>query len=81
MRTKNKYRKNLQEFKNLLYHHHNGSKKKKTEKVWICESIGNLKGVGQQAKEKTNEFSIHIIDYLQLHVHHHGIPKVLRPNL
>ena len=50
--------------------------KTKTEKVWLCESIGKLKGVGQQAKAKTNELIIHIIADLQLHVHHHGITKV-----
>ena len=46
------------------------------DKVWLCESAGKLKGVGQQAKAKMNELSIHTIDNLQLHVHHHGIPKV-----
>ena len=48
----------------------------KTDKVWICEYLGKLKGSGQQAKAKMNEFSIHTIADLQLHVCHHGIPKV-----
>ena len=74
MITKNKYRKNLQEFKILIHHRHNGFKK--TDKVWIYESVGKLKGVGQQENSKMNELSIHTIDDLQLHVHHHGIPKV-----
>ena len=47
------------------------------DKVWICESVGKLKGVGQLAKAKTNKLSIHTISDLQLHVHRHGIPKVL----
>ena len=51
--------------------------KTKTDKVWLCESVGKLKVVGHQAKEKMNELSIHTIADLQLHVHHHGIPKVL----
>ena len=74
MITKNKYRKNLQEFKILIHHRHNGFKK--TDKVWIYESVGKLKGVGHQAKYKINELIIHTIADLQLHVHLHGMPKV-----
>ena len=48
----------------------------KIDKVWICESVGKPKGLGQQAKAKTNKFRIHTIADLQLHVSHHGIPKV-----
>ena len=44
--------------------------------VWHCEYIGKLKGVGHQEKSKINELSIHTIADLQLHVHHHDIPKV-----
>ena len=51
-------------------------RKTKTDKVWLCESVGNLKGVGQQAKAKMNELSIDTIADLQLHVCHHGILKV-----
>ena len=51
-------------------------RKIKTDKVWLCESVGKLKGVGQQAKAKINELSINTIADIQLHVHHHGIPKV-----
>ena len=51
-------------------------KKIETDKVWICESAGKVKGVGQQEKAKTNKLSIHTIADLQLCVHHHGIPKV-----
>ena len=49
---------------------------KKTGKVWLCESAGKLKGVGQQAKAKINELSIHTIADIQLCFHRHGIPKV-----
>ena len=76
MCTRKKYRNNLQEFESLLHHCHNGLGKTKTDKVWLCESVGKLKEVGQQAKEKINELSIHTIAYLKLHVHHHGIPNV-----
>ena len=49
---------------------------KKTYKVWLCESIGKLKGLGQVKKAKMIELSIHTISDLQPHVHHHGTPKV-----
>ena len=75
MHTKKKYRNNLQELESLLHHRHNGPKTK-TDKVWLCEYVGKLEGVGQQAKAKMNELSIHTIADLQLHVRHHGIPKV-----
>ena len=75
MRTRKKYRNNSQEFEILLHHRHN-ILEEKTDKAWICESIGKLKGVGQQSKEKMNELIIHTIAYLQLHVHHRSIPKL-----
>ena len=50
-------------------------RKTKTDKVWIYESTGKIKGLGQQAKSKMNELRIHAIYDLKLHVHHHGIPK------
>ena len=49
---------------------------KNTEKLWLCESVGKLKSVGQQAKLKMNKLSIHKIAVLQLHVRRHGTPKV-----
>ena len=76
MRTRNTYRKNLQEFESLLHHHHSGSNKIKTDKVWLCESVGELKGVGHLAKAKMDELRIHTIADLQLHVHRYGITKV-----
>ena len=51
-------------------------RKTKIDKISLCESKGKLKRVRQQAKSKMNEFSIHKIADLHLHVHHHGIPKV-----
>ena len=44
--------------------------KKKTDKVWLCESVDKLKGVGHLAIEKMNELRIHTIADLQLHVCH-----------
>ena len=47
-------------------------KKTNTDKVWLCESVGKLKGVGQMAIAKMNELRIHTIADLQLHVRHRG---------
>ena len=47
-------------------------KKPTTYKVWLCESVGKLKGVGQLAIEKMNELRIHTIADLQLRVRHCG---------
>ena len=53
----------------------------KTEKIWLCESVGKLKGKVKQGKVKMNkinvhtiadEFRIHTISDLQLHVCHRG---------
>ena len=41
----------------------------KTDKIWICESVGKLKGIGKQGEAKINETSIHIIDDLQRYVY------------
>ena len=52
------------------------TEKAKTDKVWIFESVGKLKVVVHQSKEKMNELSIHTIADIQIHVRYHGIPKV-----
>ena len=39
-----------------------------TDKVWLCKSVGKLKGVGQLTIAKMNELRIHTIADLQLHV-------------
>ena len=55
--------------------------KTKTDKIWLCESVGRLKGIGKQGKIKmndinvhniANELRIHTIADLQLHVCHRG---------
>ena len=74
MCTKKKYGKNLQDFETLIHHRHNGQKK--YYKLWLCEYIGKLKGVGHQAKAKMNELRIHTFAHLQLHFRHHSILKV-----
>ena len=40
----------------------------KTDKIWIYESIGKLKGIGNQVEVKTNEIKIYTIADLQRYV-------------
>ena len=47
-------------------------KKTNTDKVWLYEYVGKLKGVGKLAIAKMNELRIHTIPDLQLHVPHRG---------
>ena len=46
--------------------------KTNTDKIWLCESVGKLKGVVHLATATMNELRIHMIAYLQLHVRHCG---------
>ena len=40
----------------------------KTDKIWLCESLGKLKGIGKQGEVKMNEMNIHTIANLQRYV-------------
>ena len=42
--------------------------KNKTDKIWLCESVGKLKGMGNQGEVKMNEINIHNIADLQRYV-------------
>ena len=48
----------------------------KTDKIWLCESVGKLKGTGKQGESKTNEMNIHKIADLQRYVISYGFPKL-----
>ena len=48
----------------------------KTDKIWICESVGKLKGIGKQGEVKTNEINIHTIADLQRYVWSYGLPNL-----
>ena len=40
----------------------------KTDKIWLCESVGKLKGIGKQGKVKMNNINVHTIaDELRIH--------------
>ena len=51
-------------------------KKIKTDKIWLCESVGKLKGIGNQEEVKMNEMNIHTIADLQRYVRSYGLPKL-----
>ena len=48
----------------------------KTDKIWLCESVGKLKRIGKQGEAKMNEMKIHTIAGLQRYVRSYGLPKL-----
>ena len=40
----------------------------KTDKIWLCKSVGKLRGIGKQGELKMNEINIHIIADLKMNV-------------
>ena len=48
----------------------------KTEKIWLCESVGKIKGIGKQGEVKMNEINIHTIADLESYVRSYGLPKL-----
>ena len=40
----------------------------KTDKIWLCESVGKLKGIEKQREVKMNEINIHTIADLQRYI-------------
>ena len=48
----------------------------KTDKIWLCVSIGKSKGIRKQGEVKTNAIIIHTIANLQRYVRSYGLPKL-----
>ena len=48
----------------------------KTDNIWLCESIGKLKGIGKQGEAKMNDINIHTISDLQRYVKSYGLPNM-----
>ena len=48
----------------------------KTDKIWLCESVGKLKGIGNQVEVKINEINVHTIANFQRCVRSYGLPKL-----
>ena len=40
-------------------------KKSKNDKIWLCGSVGKLKGIGKQGEVKMNEINVHSIANIQ----------------
>ena len=51
-------------------------KKIKTDKIWLCDSVGKLKGIGKQGEVKMHEINIHTIPELQRYVQSYGLPQM-----
>ena len=51
-------------------------KKIKADNIWLCESVGNLKGTEKQGEVKINDMNIHTIADLQRYVRSYGLPKL-----
>ena len=49
---------------------------RKTDKIWLCEFLGKLKGIVKQVEAKINENNIHTIYDLQRYVRSYGLPKM-----
>ena len=50
--------------------------KMKTDKIWICEYVDKLKGIGKHGEAKMNEMNIHTIANLQRYVQSYGFPML-----
>ena len=48
----------------------------KTDKIWLCESVGKLKGIGKQGEVKMNGINVNTIADLQRYVQSYGLPKL-----
>ena len=48
----------------------------KTDKIWLCESVGTFMGIGNQGEAKINKMNIHTISDLQKYVRLYGLPKL-----
>ena len=48
----------------------------KTDKIWLYESVGKLKGIGKQVEVKMNEINVHTIADFQRYVQSYGLPKL-----
>ena len=48
----------------------------KTDKIWLCGSVGKLKGIGNQGEVKMNEIKVHTIADFQRYVRSYGFTKL-----
>ena len=48
----------------------------KSDKIWLCESVGKIKGIGKQGEVKMNDINVHTIADFQRYVQSYGLPKL-----
>ena len=48
----------------------------KPDNIWLCESVGKLKGIGKQGEVRMNEINVHTIVNFQRYVRSYGLPKL-----
>ena len=48
----------------------------KTDKIRLYESVGKLKGIGNQGEVKMNKINVHTIACFQRYVRSYGLPKL-----
>ena len=65
---KKEMRDELERIRKLTSSSSPGVEKIKTDKIWLCESIGKLKGIGNQGEVKMNEINVHTITDFQRYV-------------
>ena len=68
MLTIKKYRNKLERIRKLTSSLPLWSERIKTDKIWLCESVGKLKGIGKQGEVKMNEINVHTITDFQKYV-------------
>ena len=44
--------------------------------MWLCESVGKLKGIGKQGEVEIDEINVHTIANFQRYVQSFGLPKL-----
>ena len=47
-----------------------------TDKIWLCESVGKLKGIGKHGEVKMHKINVHTIADFQRYVQSYGLPKL-----
>ena len=65
---KKEMRNELERIRKLTLSSSPWTKKIKTDKIWLCESVGKLKGIGKQGEVKMNEINVHTIADFQRYV-------------
>ena len=74
--NKNEMRNKLERIRKLTLSSSPWVEKIKTDKIWLCESVGKLRGIGKQGEVKMHEINVHTIADFQRYVKSYGLPKL-----